>query len=482
MADIAPAQALAHLTPKILDELSPADRAIVLYDISLWLRPEQVVPPPGGWRSLTFIAGRRWGKTFGIGADLNRGVQAGDITLPGLIAPTEDDFLDVQWPAVRDTARLGFEPELYKGGIRWPNGVFARVGTAGIERPLSGVNTDYVWMTELVKWPASTGESAFDDVTTTCSVGRYPRYLVDTTSKGVSRLILRLIEAHQVDPTTHLLRRGTMFENPVLTDLYLRTETSKYTAGSRRYREEILGEAFTETAGALWQQAWIDDNRRACVPLAPDQVLLAWDPAMSDSSDADEQGLCKVAAKTIDGALHVFVAEDYSARAKPIDVAKTIVRECLRDASGVLIETNRGGQHMRALVEAEAQQHGLHVEVLAREQAFPRRSPRRIYVREHHTAVTKEHRAQPAAALYAQGRVHHTQTFARLEYEMVTWDADSKRSPNRLDAMAYAVTEAAGVATPTANGRAAVSDATAAHAELQRLLSRRRGRRGLGVG
>ncbi len=49
-------------------------------------------------------------------------------------------------------------------------------------------------------------------------------------------------------------------------------------------------------------------------------------------------------------------------------------------------------------------------------------------------------RAQNASLLYAQGRVHHLGVFAQLESEMCTFTPTSKFSPNRLDALVWALT------------------------------------------
>ena len=50
-------------------------------------------------------------------------------------------------------------------------------------------------------------------------------------------------------------------------------------------------------------------------------------------------------------------------------------------------------------------------------------------------------RAEPVAALYEQGRVHHVGAFPELEDEMTTWTVDEPWSPNRLDALVWAITE-----------------------------------------
>ena len=479
---VAPAQAIAHLCPDILDQLTPFQQAVLLWDSAVWLRPEQTVPPPGDWLSYTVIAGRGEGKTFGILRDIHRGVMAGDITSPALVAPNTDDARKKQiWPLVASSPPW-FPATEYDGGIRWPNGVYAPSFTAESERPAAGHNLDYVWMTELVDWRPARAAEVFATTETACRVGPCPRTVIDTTSKGVNSLILSLIKRHETQPGVHLLRRGTIFGNPMLSTRYVAKEIRGYVWGSRRAREELLGEAFAEMAGALWERAWIEDNRRGLAPHNPDQVLLAWDPAMSDSADADEQGLCKAVLKTISEQPEVFVVRDLSRRTKPSEIAKQIVAECVHDAAGVIVETNRGGVMMRESIEAHAREVGMAVEVIPRERTFPRRTPGRIYVKEVKTPHTKEVRAHAPAALYQQGRVHHVGTFVELENEMVSWEPGSPKSPNRLDACSYVVAELAGIATPAEDGRAAVNDAANAQDELNRMIRQRRGRRGLGVG
>ena len=49
-------------------------------------------------------------------------------------------------------------------------------------------------------------------------------------------------------------------------------------------------------------------------------------------------------------------------------------------------------------------------------------------------------RAEPVAALYEQGRIHHVGRFDRLEDELCIYDG-SGASPDRLDALVWAATE-----------------------------------------
>jgi len=54
----------------------------------------------------------------------------------------------------------------------------------------------------------------------------------------------------------------------------------------------------------------------------------------------------------------------------------------------------------------------------------------------------KRTRAEPVAALYEQGKVHHVGSFPQLEDQLCTWDASGNDdSPDRLDALVWALTE-----------------------------------------
>ncbi len=52
----------------------------------------------------------------------------------------------------------------------------------------------------------------------------------------------------------------------------------------------------------------------------------------------------------------------------------------------------------------------------------------------------KHTRAEPVAAQYEQGRIHHVGSFPALEDEMCLW-IPGDPSPNRMDALVWALTE-----------------------------------------
>ena len=59
-------------------------------------------------------------------------------------------------------------------------------------------------------------------------------------------------------------------------------------------------------------------------------------------------------------------------------------------------------------------------------------------------AEGKRTRAEPVAALYEQGRVHHVGRFSALEEQLCAWTgATGEPSPDRPDALVWAVSELA---------------------------------------
>ena len=66
---------------------------------------------------------------------------------------------------------------------------------------------------------------------------------------------------------------------------------------------------------------------------------------------------------------------------------------------------------------------------------------RRLPVTVVQTARGKLVRAEPISALYADGLVHHVGVFDELEIEMTTWTPERSESPNRMDALVWALTE-----------------------------------------
>lgn len=222
-------------------------------------------------------------------------------------------------------------------------------------------------------------------------------------------------KAHQDDPRWGL-HHWTSHDNPHISELALADISQDMTA--RAIRQEILAEDEDDVPGALWKQTTIDGTR---VSEAPElsRVVVGVDPP----GGATE---CGIVCAGLASNGHVYVLEDRSIQASP-DGWATEVLTCYlhNDADKVLGEQNYGGD----MVESNI----VHA---AREQ--------RVDVSYKHVHATrgKAVRAEPVAAGYERGEIHHVGQFMELEDEMCSWvPGSSPHSPNRMDALVWAVTE-----------------------------------------
>jgi phage terminase large subunit-like protein len=58
-----------------------------------------------------------------------------------------------------------------------------------------------------------------------------------------------------------------------------------------------------------------------------------------------------------------------------------------------------------------------------------------------HARRDKRTRAAPAAALYERGLVHHAGAFPQLEDQLCQYDGSGDASPDRLDALVWALAD-----------------------------------------
>lgn len=469
MTDLSPllvsaGQVIAALTPGFLDSLTPLERYVLPSLFDVWRRPEQALTD-AGWRSWGFICGRGWGKTWAIAVYINDAVERGTARHIGLMCTNEDRADEVQIQSLIDTAPPWFKPERYRGGVRWPNGVIAEVYTPVAPEAARGPNFDLVWLCEIVAWQASTRKAAFDNITTACRRGPNPRYIWDTTSKGLNNVIKFLVDQNAAEPKLHRLTRGTIFDNPLLTADYLADECRKYSG--RRAREELLGEVFTGADGALWQLDTIADHRRYVRPERPEITLVSVDPSLTANPESDECGIV-VGSRGQDG--HAYVEEDLSGRMPVEEWGALVVDTCLsRRAAGVLLETNHAGDLARGPIVAAAKTRAIAVRITPRDKPIPRFTPGVLYIKELFSRADKLSRATGPAAETDAGRVHHVGEHAELELQLCTFDGTGK-SPNRYDAAVQLVNELASLTAAKPPRTAADTNVQAAQTRLREEL------------
>jgi predicted phage terminase large subunit-like protein len=206
--------------------------------------------------------------------------------------------------------------------------------------------------------------------------------------------------------------------------LFMEGILRKY-GGTRLGRQEIYGELLSDTPGALWQLDWLDRDR---VDRAPrlDRIVVAIDPAVSTSEGSDETGII---AAGIAETGHVYVLEDQSGKFGPDEWGRRAVAAYHRwSADRIIGEKSNGGDMIESVIRSV-------------EKNIPYKAV--------HASRGKVTRAEPVSALYEQQKVHHVGAgMIALEDQLCAFTSDFDRgragySPDRLDALVWAITELA---------------------------------------
>jgi phage terminase large subunit-like protein len=155
--------------------------------------------------------------------------------------------------------------------------------------------------------------------------------------------------------------------------------------------------------------------------------VVAIDPPVTGHGGSDACGIVVAGAITRGPVQEwrAFVLEDASVEgASPAQWAEAAIRAMDRwGAERLVAEVNQGGD----LVEQVIRQ----VDPL-------------VALRKVHASRGKVVRAEPVAALYEQGRVHHLRGLGRLEDQMCAMTArgfEGRGSPDRVDALVWALTD-----------------------------------------
>jgi phage terminase large subunit-like protein len=287
------------------------------------------------------------------------------------------------------------------GHIKLTNGSLIRLFSADEPNRLRGPQFHGAWCDELSSWRYS---DTWDQLQFGLRLGDHPRTVVTTTPKPV-QLVRNLVA--RKDGSIHIVR-GSTFDNAAnlapqaLIELQLRYN------GTRLGRQELYGELLEDIEGALWTRKIIDDARVKETPNLT-RICVAIDPAVTSGEDSDETGIV-VAGVSMDG--QYYVLHDGTLRASPDSWARKAVEL----------------YHQYKANRIVAEKNNVPIKLVTASRG-------------------KQVRAEPVSALYEQGKVHHVGGFNELEDQMVSWTPDSGTSPDRMDALVWAITELS-VASP----------------------------------
>jgi phage terminase large subunit-like protein len=410
----------------VLEGLSEED---LLTDWGFWGRPSQLRPiqDDEGWSVCAYLGGRGVGKT----RTASEWVRHKARTMPGsrgaLVARTAADVRDVMIQGESGiiacsppSERPLWEPS--KRLLTWPNGSTAIAFSSEEPSQLRGPQFHWSSCDEWAAWkwiPDDSGLTAWENVRIATRLGKHPQVFAMTTPKRIQAL-KDLLQEHADHPDRIMLIRGTTMDNVGnLSPAYLDVIMGLY-EGTRLARQELFGEMLDKVDGALWQDDLIDPLRVRELPSGL-SIVVGVDPSVSENP-RDECGIV-VVGSTRDRQLfrrQAFVLEDASVHGSPGTWARRVVATAKKWNAPVVAEVNQGGALVRGAI------NGIDPSI------------RVVDVRAH---VGKALRAEPVVLAYEQKRVHHLDTFADLESQMLSWvPGESKKSPDRVDALVHGLT------------------------------------------
>jgi predicted phage terminase large subunit-like protein len=286
-------------------------------------------------------------------------------------------------------------------------------GFAAIEPDrLRGPQFHRIWADEVAAWRYS---ESFDQMMFGLRLGDDPRLVITTTPRATP-LIVGLAKREGQD--VHLTK-GSTFENyKNLAESALQQLKDKY-EGTRLGRQELYADILEEQEGALWNYGMIDSSRisrESSVEYR--RVVVAIDPAVTNTETSDETGII-VCGSSNDG--RFYVIDDLSGKYSPDAWGKKAIEAYYRhNADRIVAEVNNGGDLVERLL---------------------RNIDNQVPYTPVNASRGKIVRAEPIAALYEQGKVHHVGSFPELEDQMCFFTPTTKKSPDRMDALVWALTE-----------------------------------------
>lgn len=381
----------------------------------LWARREQL-PPAWHWRVWLMMAGRGFGKTRAGAEWIRQKALEPDVRI-ALVGATDDDVRRVMVEGssgILACAPLSVRPswEPSKGLLTFASGARAQVFSGANPDGLRGPEHDFAWCDELAKWTRP--DATWDNLRMGMRRGRRPQIMVTTTPRNVP--VLRRILASDGTAVT----RGRTRDNVHVPTSYVEAVTAEY-GGTHYGRQELDGELIDDVEGALWSRAMVEACRADGAPVLR-RVVVGVDPPASATGDA-----CGIVCVGLGADDAGYVIEDASVSGlSPEGWAGVVASVAGRHgADRVIAEANNGGDMVASVLRAA--DSGLPVKLV-------------------HASRGKVARAEPVAALYGRKRVFHCGAFPALEDELCGLLAGGGyegpgRSPDRADALVWAVTE-----------------------------------------
>ena len=353
-------------------------------------------------RNCGFVGGLGAGKTFSGWVKALQMTPDDGVGL--IIAPTYAMLRDVVLATFRE--HFGAFEESYHGTekrITLINGTQILLRSATKPERCKGINAGWVWFDEA----ALMSRRAIVDIGGRARVGAERVWWTTTPIKGSG--------VHQLYVQTDTARcyHAKSDDNPYLSREYIRSQRAIM---SEREAARELDAEWVDAAGVLFNSDMLAVCRVDSPP-AMTRVVVGVDPATTAKARSDRTGIVVVGRGT-DG--HAYVLADHSGQYAPHQWAQVVCDLCAQYKAIAVCEVNQGGD----LVERNLRSHDARVGYIG--------------VR---ASASKHDRAQPVAVLASRGWLHMVGVHRELERQMTTWEPTDRESPDRLDALVWAVSE-----------------------------------------
>lgn len=408
----------------------------------LWAHPGQR-PERDHWRVWLVMAGRGFGKTRAGAEWVHERARGNPRLRIALVGATLAEVHQVMVQGEAGLLRVARPEEemIWRptaGVLTFASGAQAFCYSGEAPEKLRGPEHHIAWCDELAKWRYPDG--TWDNLMLGLRLGERPQAVVTTTPRPIG-LLKRILK----DAAT-VTSRGRTADNVHLPDAFVEEVRARY-AGTRLGRQELDGELIEDVEGALWTRALVErcrvdgvgaggeaagplhqathgppplENEGRIGPLL--RVVVGVDPPGTSGGDACGIVACGLGADGLG-----YVLGDHSlSGARPEAWARAVAEAAARHgADRVVAEGNQGGEMVEAVLRA---------------------ADCNMPVRRVHARAGKTLRAEPVAALFEQGKARFAGAFPELEDELCGLTVAGGyegpgRSPDRADAMVWAMTE-----------------------------------------
>ena len=386
---------------------------------SKWLQEARrdQVPPPEPWNVWLLMGGRGAGKTRAGSEWLCQEARLRPGTF-ACVGPSEAATRDVCIEGESGVLRAldlkvgSREYARGTGRITLQNGSTIISLSAEAPERARGFNLSGCWMDELGSW-------RFPDV-------MWHECLAPALRIGAAKAVAtttphncKLLHDWVSDDSGSIVRtKATTYDNTANLSATAVSELHRRYSGTRLGQRELMGELLSTVAGACWSLDMLDACRVKAVDHKQLQrIIVSVDPAATSGAKSDETGII-VAGLDREGV--AFVLDDASCKLPPDGWAQRVVQTYRKwQADRVIVERNMGGEMVESVLRGAEPNLPISTVVATRGKIV---------------------RIEPVVANYERNVVRHVGSFAGLEDQQLTWVPGQGASPDRIDALCWAIT------------------------------------------